>query len=839
VLDDDLVARTVELVASRPLTLIVAAPGAGKTTLATAVAEQAGTVLWVHLDELDDDPSTLLGLLATAGEVSSGCALSSIEPLLAEGLVTVNDVRRAASVLLDDLERCAERRLVIVLDDLHTIRSDEALTLLGYLVEHLPRHVRVLATSRTRPRLPLARLRARQQLGEVGDRDLALDADRATRLLNERLGLGLDRVEVEALVERSSGWVTGIRLLGHPSGGLDDYIDEELLARERPDVARFLTDLAVLDEVSPARAAALTGRDDAAAVLWDLAGRHRLFIETLDQEETEYRYHDLLRSHLLRRLRAVDPGRLSLLHQVAADSAPTSAARIEHLLAAGAWDDAGDAIEEGLDLFSSPSSLHRSAGWLRRLPEHVQRRPRLQLCHGLAAARRGDVAIASSALEAVLPTLEADGDEAAVWLAARALHVATYDHARWVPRLAALERSPGFDALPPSARADHHLSSAYGALFAGDWSAVAHRVDLAVDLTTRTADTGAAESLAQHLSPLLAGVPGVTERVAQYAEWAATRITGSRMVDAGIVHQRAWTSLLLADPAGAAAAVRAGHDVSALLRSFPYLRTTIDWVLVTAAMVDGDHRLAEEILRDGIDIADATPLDVSLDDLRRCQLARLLRRRGDVEGLRRLHGLLALTDAGAGGLDHSRNVRPLVEAQLRWAEGDRRRAERAIDEAVAIQRDERVRPLVGDPRLDLALLLDEHREERRALDVLGEAVASFTAWGTPGLLVTAGPDIVPLLLRLPRGRTVSLALAALDRDAVPAPLAVPGSPEVLSGREVQVLRLLHEGASNQAIAERLHVSTNTAKTHVRNVLRKLGAGSRGQAAAIARSHHLL
>ena len=110
--------------------------------------------------------------------------------------------------------------------------------------------------------------------------------------------------------------------------------------------------------------------------------------------------------------------------------------------------------------------------------------------------------------------------------------------------------------------------------------------------------------------------------------------------------------------------------------------------------------------------------------------------------------------------------------------------------------------------------------------------------GCPGLLALAGDEARPLLEEV-GGPTVTTALAALDGPAGPAPVPVPGGGEVLSGREVEVLRLLADGASNRTVAERLVVSENTVKTHVRHLLTKLGAGSRGEAVALARRHHLL
>jgi LuxR family maltose regulon positive regulatory protein len=78
-----------------------------------------------------------------------------------------------------------------------------------------------------------------------------------------------------------------------------------------------------------------------------------------------------------------------------------------------------------------------------------------------------------------------------------------------------------------------------------------------------------------------------------------------------------------------------------------------------------------------------------------------------------------------------------------------------------------------------------------------------------------------------------------DAAAPPGPVPVPGSPEVLSCREVEVLALLVDGASNRAIAGRLFISEHTVKTHVHRILDKLGVGSRTQAAARARDLHLV
>ncbi len=72
------------------------------------------------------------------------------------------------------------------------------------------------------------------------------------------------------------------------------------------------------------------------------------------------------------------------------------------------------------------------------------------------------------------------------------------------------------------------------------------------------------------------------------------------------------------------------------------------------------------------------------------------------------------------------------------------------------------------------------------------------------------------------------------------PLSEPGSlVEPLSERELEVLRLLASGASNQEIASHLSIAVTTAKKHVSNILGKLGVNNRTQAVSRGRDLGLL
>jgi len=82
-------------------------------------------------------------------------------------------------------------------------------------------------------------------------------------------------------------------------------------------------------------------------------------------------------------------------------------------------------------------------------------------------------------------------------------------------------------------------------------------------------------------------------------------------------------------------------------------------------------------------------------------------------------------------------------------------------------------------------------------------------------------------------------MAGLDRAAAPAPPAPAALPDPLSARELEVLRFLAAGCSNKEIGSRLGISEGTVKNHMTQVLAKLGALDRTQAALRARELGLI
>jgi LuxR family transcriptional regulator, maltose regulon positive regulatory protein len=295
--------------------LVAATAGWGKTLLAASWAGAAAGDLrtaWVTLDSGDDDERAFWRTLATA-------LLGVADEAAGEGL---RQVSAPGSADLPSLFVAAVRRLqhkvVLVLDNLHEVRTPEVQAGLLQLVERPLPMLSLVVTSRSDPPWPLRRLRLAGLLSEVRAGDLAFRADEAAQLF-EGLELGLSEEQVGRLVERTEGWPAGLRLGALRLLDCDDvdsavdtfsgddhdiagYLLTEVLDRQAPDLLAFLQSVSVVDQVNAGLADALTGGDDGEVKLAELAAS-LLFVEAAGRSGRWYRLHrmiaDILRARQL------------------------------------------------------------------------------------------------------------------------------------------------------------------------------------------------------------------------------------------------------------------------------------------------------------------------------------------------------------------------------------------------------------------------------------------------------------------------------------------------------------------------------------------------------------
>ena len=295
-LDDD---------AGASFTVVNAAVGYGKTTLVRSwCAERPEPVIWVTLDSADDDAVRLWTHLATAVDrLGEGFGRRALMCLGVRGA----PVETAVDELMNGVVAYG-RRVTIVLDDLHAVRSEASLRSIAQTVDRLPPNARLVASTRSDPSIGLARLRARGVLTEVRARELAFTVDE-TRELVGREGIDLSSESLDLLVDRTEGWPAGLYLaalwlrdLQDPNAGVRDfagstrqvgeYLADEVLTALAPEIKDFLVRTSVLRRFTPELCDAVLGREDSVAVLAQLA-HSNMFLVALDARGEWYRYHHL------------------------------------------------------------------------------------------------------------------------------------------------------------------------------------------------------------------------------------------------------------------------------------------------------------------------------------------------------------------------------------------------------------------------------------------------------------------------------------------------------------------------------------------------------------------
>src|SRR3954453_18609950 len=321
---------------------VTAPAGYGKSTFLAEWAEaEERPVGWVSLDSFDDDPAALLQVLTSAYARISGDTgtLSTVRGL------GVSTLGRAAPRLASAL-RTSPVPFVLILDDLHELKSPACHDVLSVVISGIPPGSQLVTASRSeQPHLP--RLRASGDALEFVAEDLALDAAGAAQIFTQA-HVPITPELAAAVTARTEGWPVGLYLAALIAGvsagdvltssGDDryvaDYLYREALVRLPDAVQRFLRRTAVLDHMSASLCNAILQDSDAQARLQHLEATG-LFLVPLDRRRDWYRYHALFREFLLAELRRVEPDSIAKLHLRAADwyeANGSPALALEHLL---------------------------------------------------------------------------------------------------------------------------------------------------------------------------------------------------------------------------------------------------------------------------------------------------------------------------------------------------------------------------------------------------------------------------------------------------------------------------------------------------------------------------
>lgn len=874
------------------LTLISAPAGFGKTSLMAewdaSRQPDAPALAWLSLDQSDNRPASFWTYVVAA--------LQSVEPNCGSGAMALMQspqlppIELLLTSLLNEVD-AATRPIVLVLDDYHLIETNSIHDGITFMLDHLPGLLRLVITGRSDPPLPLARMRARGELVEIRAGELRFTREETEGLLNGTMGLGLSAREITALHGRTEGWAAGLQLAALSIQGrtnaaafieafagddryIADYLVEEVLDRQTPEIRRFLLETSILGRLSDSLCNAVTSCDDAGAILSAL-DRGNLFVVPLDDRREWYRYHHLfaevLRAHLMQQRPRDVPGLHSRASEWFAAHGEASEA-VRHAMEAQDPGRAAGIVEleaEALVRKHQPDVLIE---WVKGLPDEVIRSmPVLSTFYALALQGVGRMEEAAARLDDAERCL----DEAASSVGDRTsnghpMTVADRGGFESLPSRIALARSYGAvasgdvegtadrvrQALALLPEDEHHWRGAAASLLAlthwarGELAAAQPFHRQGVERLERAGDIVLALSAAYHGGDLLRAQGRLVEAAREY-ERSLTVASGHGVSNLpGVANLHFGFSELRSeqhDFEEAARHLETGEQLG-LSAALPATAFRHNVARARLAQSQGDLESALELL----DEASALFVRSAVPDVRpvaawRARLWIAQGRVAEAVEWSRTAGLAVGDD-----LSYRREYEHLTLARALVAQARRESDEHALRDARQLLERLQVAAEAGGRGAAVieALLLRAivHRstgDDPSSLSFVERALERAESEGYVAVFVDEGEPMRDLLREAARrgtgGGYARRILAAFDtrRDIAPTQPRSLGLAEPLTPRELEILRLVAAGMRNQEIADLLVISLPTVKRHIANGYGKLGATHRTEAVARATELSLL
>jgi LuxR family maltose regulon positive regulatory protein len=832
----------------RPVTLISAGPGSGKTVLVNDwVRARPHRVVWVSLDPEDDREERFWTLVQYA--LQHHGLLGSV-PGADTGRSTVE---RAIDELADAASR-EDDPLVLVLDDVHFLSDADVIGSLDAVLRHPPPQLRVIMTALSDPVIPLHRYRIQGNLSEIRAAQLAMSMSEVEQLLTAHR-IHLPKPQIELLAERTEGWVAGLRLSamrmeGSPDpehfvndfamdrGSIGEYLMEEVLATQPPEVQKLLIRSSICDPVSGPLADAICESESGSSVLRDLAAKNA-FVTALDHEGVRYRYHPLLREVLRHLLLGERTDIQRRGHENAArwhDAEGNLVEALKHALEAEDWVFCTDLLTRGAfeELYLRATTRPISA-----IGRFVEASPGAQNDGADLLAAQAAVSVAIGRYRRATALLDQSVPAAVSPVAAPLLAFAQFLVARQAGDMKGLENAS-------SSLAQHDPLGPFGTFALYEmgsvclWQGSDHLADINLRQALKQATALSLHAIALRCLGRLTILHCSAGRISLAEEFLSE---GGALLNA---HSWIPEEFRVAYHLGGAEVALIHGDLDLYSRFLrlvdadlapkadPALSCMAALVQAKALQSAGRHAEAFDLLsaNKGRELASAWNLRTRADIM----LLELQAQMGKAQKSIKLLQSLAPVNAGTA------NRASLALARAHLVARNLEAVDRQVRRIVTAQRAAPV-PILIEASLLSAEVADAQDEETTAVEAATRAVQLASTERIVLPFIASTPRLRRLLYRHP----ALLNMWPASVEDIPERWAreLPATPadkelaEALTEREVSILNWLTTTMTMAEIATELYVSTNTVKTHVAAIYRKLEATNRREAIARGRQLHLI
>lgn len=784
----------------RKLLLVCAGPGYGKTSLLVDFARSTElAVCWYTLDPSDRDPAVFLDYLIEAIRVRFPAFGERTRSALYAGGAA--DLRSLVGLLLNELAEEIPEYLILILDEYQAVEDEDAVNqVVDLLLQFLPEQIHLVIASRTVPPLSIIRLVTYGEVAGLGSDSLRFTREEIRDLLQRNFQLYLSDEELKVLEQDSEGWVTAIvlgmqatwqGLLGFltgwqgPKERIYAYLTSEVMRHLPPDLQRFLEQVSVLERLDPAFCDALLERNDSARLL-ELLERRNLFLVPL--AGGGYRFHGLFREYLLEQVRK-DADEFVRLHRRAAElwrASGNEAEAVEHLLQAGAFEEAAETIVRQVQPLFDAGRLQTLLRWVQALPEEARlAHPRLLLFLGKALLKLGQGQEARDTLLRAEAALAARGDLAG-WVQAVAdrstLERLEGNYAEAL-RLAQ-EVLPHAAAGGLQALVDLHRTIGICLHAQGEMAAAEQHLRRALDYSLSAASAYNQALAYQDLGVCLRAQGRMEEAEEAYQQalerW---RQIGSPGPLANTLNNLAMGPFLRGELSEAKGLLEQALEAARASLS-PWLQALVQASLGDLYRDLGALAVARQAYEEGLfqaRLARHTPLIAYLLDAQ----ANLARRQGAYDEARRL---LREAEAAAGASRGSRAQVQVSLGLLEIAQGRPDEALPSLEEAAGLLERTGERLQLLRAWLGQSLALDRLGRKKEAQAVLARAVALAKEMGVCEPFLAEKELLLPALRRLPRGSGNAFLARLLERIAFR-----PSPRERAAGQEAPLLRIFALG----------------------------------------------